>query len=81
MYNIGDKISFKLFSYERTACWDNPFGVTHLYKFKDFDHNVFVWKTDRIIKDNISEMSSAIVKGFEEYDGEHEIVLKYCKLA
>jgi len=79
--HIGDKISFKLFSYEHTACWNNPFGITHLYKFKDFDNHIFIWKTNRIIKDNISEMSSAIVKGFEEYEGEHEIVLKYCKFA
>lgn len=79
--HIGDRISFKLFSYEHTACWNNPFGITHLYKFKDFDNHIFIWKTNRIIKDNISEMSSAIIKGFEDYDGEHEIVLKYCKFA
>ena len=76
---IGDKISFKLSSYELTSCWDTPYGLTYLYTFKDFFHNVFVWKTSKRIQENISEITSARIKGFEEYKGQKEIVLNYCK--
>ena len=81
IFNIGDKISFKLFSYEHAACWTNPWGITHLYKFIDSFQNVFVWKTSKIIDDNITEIKSAIISGFDEYDGQKEIVLKYCKVS
>ena len=75
---IGDKVCFVLQSYELTSWWDNPYGVTYLYTFRDFFDNVYIWKTSRVIEDNISKVSGR-VKEFITYDGQQEIQLIYCK--
>lgn len=77
---INDKISFDLKTYEMTSCWDTPFGLVYLYKFRDLEDNLFIWKTSRLITKNIKSITSARIKDFIEYDNEKEIQLKYCKV-
>ena len=62
----------------------NLFSITfvdlkdYLYTFRDFFDNVYIWKTSRVIEDNISKVSGR-VKEFITYDGQQEIQLIYCK--
>lgn len=77
--NIGDKISFKLSNYELTSCWDTPFGIMYLYTFKDYFNRTFIWKTSRLIDNDISIVSGR-VKGFLEYNDIQEIELSYCRV-
>lgn len=77
--NIGDKISFKLYSYEMTSCWDTPFGLIYLYTFKDKLQNVFIWKTTRLIEKDITKVSGRI-KNKIIYNDIPEIELTYCKV-
>lgn len=81
MLKIGDKISFKLCSYELTASWDTPYGIIHMYTFKDIMQRIFIWKTNKLIDKDITEIKSARIKSFEYYNGQKEILLTYCKLS
>lgn len=76
--NIGDKISFELFGYELTSTWNNPYGITYLYTFKDKFSNIYIWKTS-IYLDKKIKYITARIKEFVEYNNQKEIVLKYCK--
>ena len=81
--SVGDRISFELSSYEMTACWDTPFGLTYLYTFKDFFDNIFIWKTSKLIDYDIKKVSGRI-KGkqvYESFNGPiNELVLTYCRV-
>lgn len=76
--NIGDRISFKISYYEKTASWDNPYGITHLYTFIDLVGNVFTWKTSRFIEQDIQQVTGR-VKDHSNYNGINETNLIYCK--
>ena len=82
--NIGDKVEFKLSSYEMTSCWDTPFGLVYLYTFKDFFNHVFIWKTSRLIDYDITKVKGRIKDKmvYESFDGPvDELVLSYCKVS
>ena len=66
---IGDRISIKLNAYELTSHWDTPFGPVYLYTFKDFFNNVFIWKTSKLIEEDIYSVTGRI-KGIEWYNNQ-----------
>lgn len=75
---IGDKINIELNAYELTSHWDTPFGVIYLYTFKDFFNNVFIWKTPKLIEDDIHHVSGRI-KDIIFYNNVKEFELTYCR--
>lgn len=75
---LGDKIHIKLSRYSLLSCWDNPFGITYLYEFRDVYDNVYIWKTSRPILSEISEVTGRLIN-YTEYNGIKENVLNYCR--
>ena len=76
---IGDRVKIKLNAYELTSHWDTPFGVVYLYTFKDFFDNIFIWKTPKLIDENVSTVTGRI-KDIMWYNNKKEFVLNYCKI-
>lgn len=76
---LGQKVKFEVFSYELTSYWDTPFGVIYLYTFRDFLNNIFIWKSQKFIEDDIYSIKGRIKK-IENFNGNKEYVLTYCKV-
>lgn len=76
---IGDKISFELSGYELTSSWDTPYGLTYLYTFRDFFNHVFIWKTSKLIEEDVYKVTGRI-KEITWYNNVKEFVLTYCKI-
>lgn len=76
---IGDRIDVELKAYELTSCWDTPFGLIYLYTFKDLLNNIFIWKTSKLVEDDIHKITGRI-KDIVWYDDVKEFVLTYCKV-
>lgn len=76
---IGERINIKLNAYELTSYWDTPFGVTYLYTFKDFFNNTFIWKTPKLIEEDVYSIAGRI-KEIIWFNNVKEFVLTYCKV-
>lgn len=76
---LKDRVRFEVSSYELTSHWETPFGIVYLYTFKDALDNVFIWKTPRLIEEDVYSVSGRI-KSVEWYNNIKEFVLTYCKV-
>lgn len=66
--NIGDRIIVHIAESKIVTSWETLYGITKIYKFVDIDGNVYVWKTNGGIAENVKEIAGT-VKGHNEYNG------------
>lgn len=83
--NEGDKITVNLtfvqyFTY--TTCYSYHGELNFIYKFKDENGNIFVWKTGKGIDFEEGKVYtiSGTIKAHNEYKGEKQNVLSRCKV-
>jgi len=60
-----------------------PPTVMHIYKFKDVNHKIYIWKTSNTLEEEVTNGSiikiSGSIKGENNYKGEDQIVLTRVK--
>lgn len=84
---VGDKVNLEV-TYVRYTCWENSYGyyggVTFLYTF-EMDGYTFIWKTSKLLSDDIKEGDvitiAGTIKEHSEYNGIEQTVLTRCKVA
>ena len=77
---IGERIEIEVVNANCVAVWETQFGVTHIYKFKDADGNIAVWKTGNHINTEKVTHIKGTVKTQEKYNGIKETTLTRCKV-
>lgn len=79
--SAGDRIEFKVSEFNLISSWDNMYGTTWLYRFKDESGNVFVWYASNSIGYNeIVTSIKGTVKDHSEYKGIKQTVLTRCNV-
>lgn len=76
---VGARITVKVGSYKCLTGWSTQFGYTMLWKIVDTDGNVFTWKTQNDMPDNV-EYITGTVKQHTEYNGVLQTELTRCKV-
>ena len=78
---VGEKTTLAVKSAELVTSFDNQFGTTWLYRFKDTDNNIYIWYASKYI-DNVETVKfvDGKVKEHSEYNGIKQTVLTRCKV-
>jgi len=79
---LGERLEFIIGSVTCVTGWETQWGYTYLYRIKDVDGNVFIWKTSKFI-DSDEELGNILrgtVKEHSEYNGVHQTVLTNCTI-
>lgn len=78
--NVGDRITIDSPEIKCISSWETEFGVTFLYKIKDENGNVYIWKSSNGCNtDNVGELKGT-VKEHSEYNGIKQTVLTRCRV-
>ena len=82
---VGNKIKDIKVTGRCVAGYDTQFGYTYIYKFKDDEGHIFIWKTTKDIDTDdegifVGQIAGTI-KEHSEYAGEKQTVLTRCKVA
>ncbi len=78
--NIKDKITVQVNSAVCVCCNEDGYGgLSYLYKFIDFDGNVFMWSTGKDLDLDTLITISGTVKDHKEYNGLKQTWLTRCK--
>jgi len=79
--NVGERITCKIASATLVSSWENAYGTTYLYRFKDCDGNVLVWFASSNQDVNGVSKITGTVKAHDVRDGVNQTVLTRCKVA
>lgn len=79
---VGEKVSMSV-TYTNQYYFDTQFGTTYVYKFRDSEGHIIIWKTAKIleIEKGDSITLTGTVKEQKEYRGEEQTVMTRCKIA
>lgn len=78
---VGDKVTVDIADFACVYSYENVYGTSRIYKFKDTSGNVFVWKTTCYVANVEGVVSiSGQVKAHTEFRGVKETQLTRCKL-
>ena len=79
--NIKDKIQKEL-TLIKEFIFETEYGIMHIYKFKDAENNIYIWKTSKNIGKEEGEKTKikGTIKDHSEYRGEKQTVLTRCKI-
>ena len=82
---IGERISVDVADARLLTSWETQWGYTYMYKFKDKEGNVFIWKASKWIGNDEDEIIVKTLKGtvkqHSEFKDVKQTVLTRCKVA
>ena len=91
---VGERMTFRIESFQHVAQWETAYGITHLYRFVNVDGNVLVWFASSVfghwsndgqhyIEEDPATVKAikATVKDHTERDGIAQTVITRCKIA
>lgn len=77
---IGDVLEFDVATAECVASWDGNFGYTYIYRFRDVDGNVYIWKTGKgILCENVKSIRGKVKDHFM-YKDIKQTILTRCRV-
>ena len=83
--NIGERITFDVFSTKIVTSWETDYGTMWLVKFVSADGNVFMWRASSLnaLPDDFDEIKkiTGTVKNHDEFRGIKQTFINRCKVS
>ncbi|KLA04770.1 hypothetical protein B4086_5728 [Bacillus cereus] len=80
---VGETVE-KVLEFEKSFTFSNDFGYVTINRLRDDKGNLFVWKTQRDLEDDVNEDNQVYLRGkikeHTEYNEEKQTVLTRCKV-
>lgn len=77
---VGDRVEIKVDSVKLITSWETMYGVTFVWKITGEDGNIYTWKTNNIILEDVVSIKGT-VKEHKEFRGVKQTELTRCKCA
>lgn len=75
---VGDKIELRDVKARIFAGWATQYGNTYVYEIIDKNHNVFIWKTGKLLSSSVVSLKGTI-KAHTMYHYTKQTELTRCK--